>query len=189
MREVCGFTALQLEVESGIANALNLLFASADRRDNDLTEFRRGGIASEQLPPEGPLAVLYAQIHALFVEAGLLAAESDDQQEQIDQLTGNPAPPELCETAVTAICACEQTVDCACDPGPYFELESCESASFPHPDFGEVPPPKCGAVAGCQGTFTRIAAGDVGSIEVDPNCAGGGGDDCSGCDNNNDPPF
>ena len=44
--------------------------------------------ASEQLPPEGPLASLYAQIHALFVETGLLAAESDDQQEQIDQLTG-----------------------------------------------------------------------------------------------------
>ncbi len=136
--------------------------------------------AGERLLPEGPLALLYDQIHALFVEAGLLAAESDDQQAQIDQLTGtvcglsvltgNPAPPELCETAVTAICACEQTVDCACDPGPYFELESCESASFPHPNFGEVPPPKCGAVAGCQGTFTRIAAGDVGSIEVDPNC-------------------
>jgi hypothetical protein len=145
--------------------------------------------ASEQLPPEGPLALLYAQIHALFVEAGLLAAESNDQQEQIDQLTGtvcglsvltgNPAPPELCETAVTAICACEQTVDCACDPGLYFEQESCESADFPHPNVGENPPPKCGIVKGCRGTFTRIAAGDVGSIEVDPNCAGDG--PCPGC--------
>jgi hypothetical protein len=152
--------------------------------------------AAERLPPEGPLALLYAQIQALFAESGELAAESDDQQAQINQLrravcglstvAGGPTHPEFCEVVVTT-CGCEQTVDCACDPGPYFELESCESASFPHPDFGEVPPPKCGAVAGCQGTFTRIAAGDVGSIEVDPNCAGG--NECSGCNNNNDPPF
>ena len=136
--------------------------------------------AGKQFPPEGPLAFLYAQVHALFVETGLLAAESNDQQEQIDQLTstvcglsvltGNPAPPELCEVVVTALCGCEEPVDCVCDPGPYFEEESCESASFPHPDFGEGPPPKCGIVDGCRGTFTRIAAGDVGSIEVDPNC-------------------
>ncbi len=78
--------------------------------------------ASEQLPPEGPLASLYAQIHALFVETGLLAAESNDQQEQIDQLTvavcglsvltGNPAPPELCEVVVTEICDFNQSVEC-----------------------------------------------------------------------------
>ena len=137
--------------------------------------------AAERVPPEGPLALLYAQIHALFVETGLLAAESDDQQEQIDQLTGtvcglsvltgNPAPPELCEVVATAICECEQKVECVCDPGgSHLELESCESAFFPHPEFGEVPPPKCEIVDGCRGTFTRIASGDVGSIEVDPNC-------------------
>ena len=161
--------------------------------------------AADRLPPEGPLALLYAQIHALFVETGLLAAESNDQQEQIDQLTstvcglsaltGNPAPPELCEVVVTEVCDFDESVVCVCDPGDYFELESCESvelvscesASFPHPDFGVDPPPKCDTVNGCRGTFTRIAAGDVGSIEVDPNCYGGGG--CSGCDNNNEPPF
>jgi hypothetical protein len=161
--------------------------------------------AAERLPPEGPLAQLYAQIHALFVETGLLAAESNDQQEQIDQLTvavcelsvltGNPTHPEFCEVVVTEICEFEESVECVCDPGHYFELESCESvelvscesASFPHPDFGVDPPPKCDTVNGCRGTFTRIAAGDVGSIKVDPNCAGGGG--CSGCDRNRDPPF
>ncbi len=147
--------------------------------------------AGERVPPEGPLALLYAQIHALFVETGLLAAESNDQQEQIDQLavamcelsvlTGNPAPPELCEVVATTICGCEEQVECVCDPGPYFELESCESvelvscesASFPHPDFGVVPPPKCDTVNGCRGTFTRIAAGDAGSIEVEAECSGG----------------
>ena len=149
--------------------------------------------AGERLPPEGPLASLYAQIHALFVETGLLAAESNDQQEQIDQLavtmcelsalTGNPAPPELCEVVVTEVCDFDESVVCVCDPGPgdYFELESCEFASFPHPKFGEVPPPKCGIVDGCRGTFTRIAVGDVGSIEVNPNCEPETG--CSGgCD-------
>jgi hypothetical protein len=147
--------------------------------------------AGEQFPPKGPLAFLYGQIHVLFVEAGLLAAESDDQQEQIDQLTGtlcglsvltgNPAPPELCETVVTAVCECEEQVECRCDPGPFFEQESCESGSFPHPQFGEVPPPKCGIVDGCRGTFTRIAAGDVGSIEVDPNCKPKDGGCSGGC--------
>ncbi len=89
--------------------------------------------AGEQLPPKGPLSFLYAQIHALFVEADQLAANSDDQQEQIDQLTGtvcglsvltgNPAPPELCEVVVTAVCACERYVrDCRCDSGRFFEL-------------------------------------------------------------------
>ena len=149
--------------------------------------------AGERLPPEGPLAQLYDQIHALFIETGELEAESDDQQAQINQLrravcglstvAGSPTHPEFCEVVVTT-CACQQTVDCACDPGPYFELESCESASFPHPDFGEDPPPKCGTVAGCQGTFTRIAAGDPESIEVDPNCKGdeSGGKPCpDGC--------
>ena len=153
--------------------------------------------AAERVPPEGPLAQLYAQIHALFVETGLLAAESNDQQEQIEQLTvavcelsvltGNPAPPELCEVVVTEICDFDESVVCVCDPGDYFELESCESlqlnscesASFPHPDFGVDPPPKCDTVNGCRGTFTRIAPGDVGSIVVNPNCDGGGG--CSGC--------
>ncbi len=152
--------------------------------------------AGERLPPEGPLAQLYDQIHALFIETGLLAAESNDQQEQIDQLTvavcelsaltDNPAHPELCEVVVTEICEFEESVECVCDPGDYFELESCEPVelvscypgSFPHPDFGVDPPPKCDTVNGCRGTFTRIAAGDVGSIEVDPNCEGGGG--CSG---------
>ena len=139
--------------------------------------------AGKQFPPEGPLAFLYAQVHALFVEADQLAAESDDQQAQIDQLTGtvcglsvltgNPAPPELCEVVVTEICGCDEAVDCVCDPGPYFEEKSCESESFPHPDFGELPPPKCGIVDGCRGTFTRTAVGDVGSIEVDPNCDSG----------------
>ena len=160
--------------------------------------------AGERLPPEGPLAQLYAQIHALFVEKGLLAAESNDQQEQIDQLTvavcelsvltGNPTHPELCEVVVTEICEFEESVACVCDPGPYFELESCESfelvscesASFPHPDFGVVPPPKCDTVNGCRGTFTRTAAGDVGSIEVDPNCEGGFG--CPGCSRPCPPP-
>ncbi len=153
--------------------------------------------AGEQLPPEGPLSFLYAQIHALFVEADQLAAKSDDQQEQIDQLTGtvcglsvltgNPVPPEFCEVVVTAVCECnEERIECACDPGAFFELESCESGSFPHPDFGESPPPKCGTVAGCQGTFTRIAAGDPESIAVDPNCepeggGGSGGRDCDRC--------
>jgi len=146
--------------------------------------------AGERHPPEGPLGFLYGQIHALFVEVDQLAVKSDDQQEQIDQLTatvcglsvltGNPAPPELCEVVVTTVCECEERVECACDPGPYFELESCESGSFPHPQFGEVPPPKCGIVKGCQGTFTRIAAGDVGGIEVDLTCVP---EDpgCSGC--------
>ncbi len=137
--------------------------------------------AGEWRPPEGPLALLYAQIHALFVEADQLAAESDSQQDQIDQLTvavcglsvltDNPTPPEFCEGVVTTTCGCEWDVkDCHCDPGRFFELESCESGSFPHPQFGEVPPPRCAIVDGCQGTFTRIASGDVGSIEVDPNC-------------------
>ena len=134
--------------------------------------------AGERLPPKGPWALLYTQIHALFVEVDQLAAESEGQQEQIDQLTGticglsvltgNPAPPEFCETVVTAVCECDERIECACDPGPYFELETCESGSFPHPDFGEVPPPRCGMVNGCRGTFTRIASGDVGGIEVDP---------------------
>ena len=100
--------------------------------------------AGGQFPPEGPLALLYAQIHALFVEADQLAAESDDQQEQIDQLTGavcelsvltgNPTHPEFCEVVVTKTCDCEERSECACDPGPYFELESCESGYFPSPD-------------------------------------------------------
>jgi hypothetical protein len=159
--------------------------------------------AGERLPPEGPLAQLYAQIHALFVETGLLAAESNDQQEQIDQLTvavcelsaltGNPTHPEFCEVVVTEICEFEESVECVCDPGRYFELESCESvelvscesASFPHPGFGVVPPPKCDTVNGCRGTFTRIAAGDVRSIEVDPNCKGDDG--CPGCDTTEPP--
>jgi len=147
--------------------------------------------ASERVPPEGPLALLYDQIHALFVETGLLAAESDDQQAQIDHLTGtvcglsvlhgNPAPPELCEVVATAICECQQKVECVCDPGgSHVELESCESAFFPHPEFGEVPPPQCEIVDGCRGTFTRIAAGDVGSIEVGVGCEPDGGG-CSGC--------
>ncbi|MBW2579016.1 MAG: hypothetical protein JRE38_13280 [Deltaproteobacteria bacterium] len=150
--------------------------------------------AGERLPPEGPLAQFYDQIHALFVETGLLAAESNDQQEQIDQLkravcglstvAGGPTHPEFCEVVVTT-CECFQTADCACDPGPDFELESCESASFPHPSLGKIPPPKCGTVAGCQGTFTRTAAGDVGDIEVNPHC---GGEVCPGCGTNNPPP-
>jgi hypothetical protein len=140
--------------------------------------------AGERLPPEGPLALLYDQIHALFVEAGLLAAESDDQQEQIDQLTatvcglsvatGNPASPELCEVVVTEICEFDESVECVCYPGDHFELVSCEPGCFPHPDFGEDPPPKCDTVNGCRGTFTRTEAGDVGTIEVDPNCKPGG---------------
>ena len=151
--------------------------------------------AGERPPPNGPLGFLYGQIHALFIEADQLAAKSDDQQEQIDQLTGtlcglsvltgNPAPPELCETVVTAICGCEEEVACACDSGPYFEQESCESESFPHPAHGEDPPPKCGTVKGCRGTFTRIAAGDVGSIEVDPSCASTGVP-CSDCGDDDD---
>ncbi len=147
--------------------------------------------AGKQFPPEGPLAFFYAQIHALFAEADQLAAESDSQQEQIDQLTGtlcglsvltdNPTPPEFCEGIVTTTCACEWDVtECECDPGDFFELESCESGSFPHPDFGEQPPPKCGIVDGCRGTFTRIAAGDEASVEVEAECEGG--DVCSGCD-------
>ena len=153
--------------------------------------------AGERLPPEGPLALIYDQIHALFVEAGLLAAESNDQQEQIDQLTvavcelsaltDNPPHPELCEVVVTEICEVGESVECACDPGDHFKEESCESfatvicesASIPHPDFGEDTPPKCDTVNACRGTFTRTAAGDVGSIEVDPNCAGGRR--CPGC--------
>lgn len=148
--------------------------------------------ASEQFPPEGPLAFLSAQIHALFIEAGLLAAESDDQQEQIDQLTGtlcglsvltgNPAPQELCETVVTDLCGCTlELIECGCDPGPYFELESCESGYFPSPDPtpepGEGPPPKCPLFEGCRGTFTRTAAGDEASVKVEAKCEGG----CSGC--------
>jgi hypothetical protein len=144
--------------------------------------------ASEQLPPEGPLALLYAQIHALFVEAGLLAAESNDQQEQIDQLTGtlcglsvltgNPAPPELCEVVVTEICRCQlEVADCDCDPGPFFDLESCESGYFPSPyptpEPGGGPPPKCTLFEGCRGTFTRIAAGDEASVKVEAECSGG----------------
>jgi len=135
--------------------------------------------AGERPPPEGPLALLYAQIQALFAESDELAAESDDQQAQINQLrravcglstvAGGPTHPEFCEVVVTT-CECEEVVECACDPGPDFELESCEPASFPHPNLGEVPPPKCGAVAGCKGTFTRTAAGDVGSIAVGASC-------------------
>jgi hypothetical protein len=149
--------------------------------------------AGERVPPEGPLALFYAQIHALFVETGLLAAESDDQHARIDQLTstvcelsaltGNSAPPELCEVVVTEACDFDESVVCVCDPGDYFELESCEPvdlvscypSSFPNPDSDVVPPPKCDTVKGCRGTFTRTAAGDVGSIEVDPNCKSGGG--------------
>jgi hypothetical protein len=49
MREASGFAALHLEVESGIAGALNPhVVASAGLRDNDLAEFRGGGIASER---------------------------------------------------------------------------------------------------------------------------------------------
>jgi len=146
--------------------------------------------AGERLPPEGPLAQLYAQIHALFVEAGELEAESDEQQAQINQLrravcglstvAGSLTHPEFCEVVVTT-CECDEEVECACDPGDYFDLESCESASFPHPDFGEVPPPKCATVDGCRGTFTRIAPGDVGSIEVDPNCKPKDGGCSGGC--------
>jgi hypothetical protein len=140
--------------------------------------------AGKQFPPEGPLAFFYAQIHALFAEADQLAAESDSQQEQIDQLTGtlcglsvltgNPAPPELCEIVVTDLCGCQQDlIDCLCESEPFFELESCEwPESFPHPNFGEVPPPKCGIVDGCRGTFTRIAAGDAANIEVEAECEG-----------------
>jgi hypothetical protein len=145
--------------------------------------------AGERLPPEGPLAQLYAQIHELFIETGELEAESDDQQVQINQLrravcglsgvAGSPTHPEFCEVVVT-ICECEERVECACDPGLNFELESCESRSFPHPDFGESPPPKCGTVAGCQGTFTGTTPGDVGNIKVDPNCKPKDGG-CSGC--------
>ncbi len=128
----------------------------------------------------------------------------DSQQQQIDQLTGavcelsvltgNPTHPEFCEVVVTEICDFNESVACVCYPGDDFELESCEpvelqsceSASFPHPDFGVDPPPKCDTVNGCRGTFTRTAAGDVGSIEVDPNCAGGDG--CSGCSRPCPPP-
>jgi hypothetical protein len=148
--------------------------------------------AGEQPPPKGPLGFLYGQIHALFVEADQLAVKSDDQQEQIDQLTGtvcglsaltgNPAPPELCEVVVTAVCASiyDLAFECSCDPGPFFELESCESAGdFPSPcltpDPGEAPP-KCDWLEGCRGTFTRIAAGDETSIEVEARC----GNECSG---------
>jgi hypothetical protein len=67
--------------------------------------------------------------------------------------------------------------DCDCDPGLLFELESCELGSFPHPNFGKVPPPKCGIVDGCRGTFTRIAAGDEASVDVEARCSGG----CSDC--------
>ena len=137
--------------------------------------------AGERLPPEGPLAQLYAQIHALFNETGELEAESDEQQTQINQLrravcglstvAGSLTHPEFCEVVVTTCFReCDKVVECACDPGLNFELESCESVSFPHPDFGESPPPKCGTVSGCRGTFTRIAAGDVENIEVNPNC-------------------
>jgi len=138
--------------------------------------------ASEQFPPKGPLGFLYGQIRALFVEADQLAAESDDQQDQIDQLTvavcglsvltDNPTPPEFCEGVVTAVCGCEvEVIDCLCEPGPNFVLESCEwPESFPHPDFGEDLPPKCGTVEGCRGTFTRIAEGDAGDIKVDATC-------------------
>jgi hypothetical protein len=86
--------------------------------------------------------------------------------------SGNPTHPDLCEVVITETCGCDEVLGdaCACDSGPYFELVSCEVGSFPHPDSGEVPPPKCGTVAGCRGTFTRTAPGDVGSIEVKPNC-------------------
>jgi hypothetical protein len=63
-------------------------------------------------------------------------------------------------------------VECACDPGLYFEVESCESGSFPHPDLGESPPPSCGIVDGCQGTFTRVASGDAASVDVISTCFG-----------------
>jgi len=135
--------------------------------------------AGERLPPEGPLAHFYTQIHALFIETGELEAESDDQQAQINQLrravcglstvAGSLTHPEFCEVVVTT-CECDEAVQCACDPGLNFELESCESGSFPHPDFGESPGPICATVDGCQGTFTRTAAGDAENIEVDPNC-------------------
>jgi hypothetical protein len=46
VREAFGLAAHLREVVSGIAGALNLLFASAGRRDDDLAEFRGGGIAS-----------------------------------------------------------------------------------------------------------------------------------------------
>jgi hypothetical protein len=150
--------------------------------------------AGERFPPNGPLAFLSAQIRALFVEADQLAAENDDQQEQIDQLTDtlcalsvltdNPAPPELCEIVVTELCGCQrEVIDCECDPGLFFELESCESGSFPSldpvPGPGERPPPQCTVFEGCRGTFTRIAAGDEASVEVVAECSGpSGGDDC-----------
>jgi hypothetical protein len=119
-----------------------------------------------------------------------MQGQIDSQRQQIDHRavcglsaqSGNPTHPDLCEVVITETCGCGEVSGdvCACDPGPYFELESCELGSFPHPDSGEVPPPKCGTVAGCRGTFTRIASGDVGSIEVEPNCDSGpsGGDDC-----------
>ena len=54
--------------------------------------------ASEQFPPEGPLAFLSAQIHALFIEAGLLAAESADQQPQSEPrlVTALALPSQIC---------------------------------------------------------------------------------------------
>jgi hypothetical protein len=104
-----------------------------------------------------------------------MQGQIDSQRQQIDHLTGavcglsaqsgNPTHPDLCEVVITETCGCGEVSG---------------DVSFPHPDSGEVPPPKCGTVAGCRGTFTRIASGDVGSIEVEPNCDSGpsGGDDC-----------
>jgi len=118
----------------------------------------------------------------------------DSQQQQIDQLTGavcglsvltgNPTHPEFCEVVVPATCGCDEVLggECACDPGRYFQLESCEPGSFPHPDSGEVPPPQCQTVKGCRGTFTRIASGDAGSVEVVSDCVPErSGERCSEC--------
>jgi hypothetical protein len=72
-----GFTALQLEVVSGIAIAPSRLFEAADLRDDDLAELRVGGIVSQR----GQFTHGYGELVDLF----LLVVALGCQQARLDK--------------------------------------------------------------------------------------------------------
>ncbi len=96
--------------------------------------------ASEHFAPGGPLAFIYSQIDALFVEA-------DHQQEQIDQLTGT-----VCELSVLTdsptlplFCAPDQDDD---DPGG--DSGGCDDACECGCSAGVCLPCSCDPPDSCQ---------------------------------------